>query len=430
MIVLDTTTRKLQVKLAGAKATNDSPVVATYVDVTTTTYTPGSSNGATNGTTELDIVGVPGASTQRQVKLVSVQNADTAAIELSVIYNDNGTQRVMWKGTLAVGDNLLYTDGRGFNLYDSSGQLKTVSVAGSVDGVVPVGGIIMWSGTIATIPTSWALCDGSANTPGPDLRDKFIVGAKQDDGGVAKSNILGALSQSGGATGHSHSGHANLSHTGGAVGDHTGFTHGLSVANHPDLTHAALSHPAQTIAHPDHSVASASHTHASQALAHADISLASFTGTHASATFSVPSHTHASSAGVASFATSTNRSGMVSINSHTGASQTGTVASGTHSHAATTVTQPAHSVASITGSDAAFTLTHADHSLASMSHQDIGTHLATDYGVHSFTAPADHGTAGTVTHSFTQPSDHSMSAHDTVSMVPSFFALAFIQRMA
>ena len=42
-------------------------------------------------------------------------------------------------------------------------------------GTIPVGGIIMWSGTIANIPTGWALCDGTTGTP--DLRDRFIVGA-------------------------------------------------------------------------------------------------------------------------------------------------------------------------------------------------------------------------------------------------------------
>ena len=33
----------------------------------------------------------------------------------------------------------------------------------------------MWSGSIASIPTGWALCNGSNGTP--DLRDKFVVGA-------------------------------------------------------------------------------------------------------------------------------------------------------------------------------------------------------------------------------------------------------------
>lgn len=38
---------------------------------------------------------------------------------------------------------------------------------------VPTGGIMMWSGTIASIPTGWALCDGANGTP--DLTDKFII---------------------------------------------------------------------------------------------------------------------------------------------------------------------------------------------------------------------------------------------------------------
>jgi len=40
---------------------------------------------------------------------------------------------------------------------------------------VPSGGIIMWSGSIASIPAGWLLCDGSSSTP--DLRDRFVTGA-------------------------------------------------------------------------------------------------------------------------------------------------------------------------------------------------------------------------------------------------------------
>ena len=39
----------------------------------------------------------------------------------------------------------------------------------------PPGGIIMWSGSIGSIPSGWALCNGSSGTP--DLRDRFVVGA-------------------------------------------------------------------------------------------------------------------------------------------------------------------------------------------------------------------------------------------------------------
>lgn len=60
----------------------------------------------------------------------------------------------------------------------------------------------MWSGTIATIPDRFQLCDGTNGTP--DLRDRFIICAKQDDVGVQKATIEGALKLSGGVTGHMH----------------------------------------------------------------------------------------------------------------------------------------------------------------------------------------------------------------------------------
>lgn len=40
---------------------------------------------------------------------------------------------------------------------------------------IPIGGIILWSGSIASIPSGWALCDGSNGTP--NLRNRFVVGA-------------------------------------------------------------------------------------------------------------------------------------------------------------------------------------------------------------------------------------------------------------
>lgn len=57
---------------------------------------------------------------------------------------------------------------------------------------IPAGCIVMWSGTTATIPTGWALCNGSNGTP--DLRDKFVVGA----------GSTYAVKATGGAETHSH----------------------------------------------------------------------------------------------------------------------------------------------------------------------------------------------------------------------------------
>jgi len=60
------------------------------------------------------------------------------------------------------------------------------------NGTIPVGGIIMWSGAIASIPTGWALCDGTSGTP--DLRNRFVVGAGSATGNYAWDVTTGATS--------------------------------------------------------------------------------------------------------------------------------------------------------------------------------------------------------------------------------------------
>ena len=62
---------------------------------------------------------------------------------------------------------------------------------------IPSGCIVMWSGTITSIPSGWSLCDGTNNTP--DLRNKFIIGATGSNlGDGAGTNITGSLTKVGG----------------------------------------------------------------------------------------------------------------------------------------------------------------------------------------------------------------------------------------
>lgn len=82
---------------------------------------------------------------------------------------------------------------------------------------IPSGLITMWSGSIATIPSGWYLCNGSNSTP--DLRDKFIIGASSDETSLAKTNITGSLTQSGGskdaiAVSHTHTATSAVTDTG------------------------------------------------------------------------------------------------------------------------------------------------------------------------------------------------------------------------
>lgn len=72
------------------------------------------------------------------------------------------------------------------------------------ESVFPVGMIVMWSGSIGSIPAGWALCDGTGGTP--DLRSKFVLGAGSiysvgQTGGSATSASVTAASGA-----HSHGG--------------------------------------------------------------------------------------------------------------------------------------------------------------------------------------------------------------------------------
>lgn len=70
--------------------------------------------------------------------------------------------------------------------------------------VLPTGMIVMWSGSIASIPSGWALCDGTNGTP--NLRDRFVVGA---GGGYAVGSNGGSSTMGttmGSAGSHAHGG--------------------------------------------------------------------------------------------------------------------------------------------------------------------------------------------------------------------------------
>jgi len=100
----------------------------------------------------------------------------------------------------------------------------------------------MWSGTIASIPSGWVLCNGSNNTP--DLRNRFIIGAHSDNAGVANTTITGSSTLTGGSKDaivvtHTHTatvtdpGHTHVEqYNGGTAGAGNGISSsGVSVSN-------------------------------------------------------------------------------------------------------------------------------------------------------------------------------------------------------
>jgi len=78
----------------------------------------------------------------------------------------------------------------------------------------PAGFIVLWSGSVASIPVGWVLCDGSNSTP--DLRNKFVIGAgsSYSVGATGGSKDAVVISHSHTAStdsagNHSHSGSTN-----------------------------------------------------------------------------------------------------------------------------------------------------------------------------------------------------------------------------
>ena len=120
-MILDTTTRKLQILLAGAVATNQLEVTASWVDMTATATTGGSTVAVTNNTTAVDIVAAPAASTQRKVYAINVYNPDTAAATVNVRYNDNGTIYREVVISVPVNSTLQYTDTGGWSIIGGAG---------------------------------------------------------------------------------------------------------------------------------------------------------------------------------------------------------------------------------------------------------------------------------------------------------------------
>jgi microcystin-dependent protein len=135
----------------------------------------------------LKVIGTAGISSIR-IGIASASTIDTSAQNL---YLNSAGGNVIVNDNLHVSDNIRVAGLSTFVSNVSAGaSITSVGdiVAGSSAqfkgyGTIPISGIIMWSGSVATIPSGWALCDGTSGTP--DLRERFIVGAGGDNPAVA-----------------------------------------------------------------------------------------------------------------------------------------------------------------------------------------------------------------------------------------------------
>lgn len=104
--------------------------------------------------------------------------------------------------------------------------------------IPPIGVILLWSGSVGSIPAGWALCDGSSGTP--DLRNRFVIGAGSTysvgaSGGATTKNISHTHTQgvTGAEAAHTHTqgntgAEASHTHTQGNTGAEASHTHSVS----------------------------------------------------------------------------------------------------------------------------------------------------------------------------------------------------------
>jgi hypothetical protein len=135
ILVLDATTKSVVVAMSGAATTTNPDFTAAYADDTGSAFTEGANDGALNGTSSVTLVAAPAAATRRVVKNITIENKDTAAVTLTISYNNNSTLRTIAKVTLNVGDTWT-TDGT----FDTYGSLKqtvgTVNLSSGVTGTL------------------------------------------------------------------------------------------------------------------------------------------------------------------------------------------------------------------------------------------------------------------------------------------------------
>jgi hypothetical protein len=124
-------------------------------------------------------------------------------------------------------------NGTGFSPFTevASTQITGLITAAQIapTAMIPSGGIIMWSGSVATIPTGWQLCNGTNGTP--DLRNRFVVGAGSTYAPAATGGSADAVVVSHNHTatttatdsGHTHASTNNGAYNGGGAGNAMGI---------------------------------------------------------------------------------------------------------------------------------------------------------------------------------------------------------------
>jgi hypothetical protein len=123
MILLKATTETLALTTS---STADIDYSVSYADITTTTFSPSTSEGKIVTAATTTITAAPGASAQRQIKLITVTNRHASAVNTIIIKKViSAVEYILTPtATLLAGETMQYVDGQGWVYYSTSGAIK------------------------------------------------------------------------------------------------------------------------------------------------------------------------------------------------------------------------------------------------------------------------------------------------------------------
>jgi len=115
-------TQKLQAFLSGAaSSTNPTVTVVSYIrppqaKPSFDEYVRGNQFTVLAGVTETDIAAAPPQGNVKDIIYISIYNADSASVTVTVCIDDNGTNRILVKQTLATNETLEFTETFGWKV--------------------------------------------------------------------------------------------------------------------------------------------------------------------------------------------------------------------------------------------------------------------------------------------------------------------------
>lgn len=187
---LTTTSDKLQIVLGGAVTTNQLQCLTTYKVYTTTTTVDGKVAINTNNTTDVDLAGAPSSGETYDIQNINVYNKDTVSATVTIKLDVSGTETILYKGVVGVGDVISWTAEGGWkntsnnvqpmlnNKYVLSGALyetfdrnlcNEVNTAVLSSGRLSLAAIYLPAGTVISSISFW-----SATTAGATLTNQLF----------------------------------------------------------------------------------------------------------------------------------------------------------------------------------------------------------------------------------------------------------------